>query len=834
MENPAGGPARYLGLVCDQAAAWYLRENDGDDFGSSDGGMSDLTGRQLGQYEVRELVRHGGMASVYKAYQPSLDRWVAIKVLARPDDSTFVARFEAEARSIARFQHPNIVPVHDYGEQEGHLYLVVTYVEEGRSLADLVGEPMAADRALQFGVQVLAGLSYAHGKGVVHRDIKPANVLLPSPDWPMLADFGIAKLLLGERRDLTQPGMVLGTAAYMAPEQTFGLPVDERTDLYSVGVVLYELITGRVPFDADTPVMVMMKQAYEPPEPLRTVVPDVPVQIEQLLLQALAKDPNDRFQSAEAMSAAITATLAQLKENLAPSVSEGPLADGFMAGVDAYTAGRWAEAVARLTSVHDSDPNYENVEALLKAARTHEREVIPAPASPEQAAEAAPQATPAPTPPAQRPARPAQPPPAPAGQAGQAPPATPPPATPAGQAAPATPPPATPRPDRGRAPAPADRGPKAPRAPAPAAPGGRTAAPAASVRTEPDQADTGGEPEGRRRTWRPWAVAAVAAAAVAIGIWLSLGDGERGAQTAPPVTTTAAPKPPERQWTATARSPLGVESAGTAVFKGKVWIVGGFDGARQGRADAVVYDPAKDTWSEGPKLPRAITHAALVSTGKELFVIGGYAGSTTEPIATVRRLDEASNSWVRAPSLPGAVGAGAAAWDGRRIVYAGGVGADGEPSSSVLAFENGAWRRLGRLSRAREHLAAASDGKGTTYFLAGEVNRGNLKTALRTVDAVKGNTVRKVGDVPTARGSVAGFFSRSDGACVGGGRDGAQGLHPEVECIGSDGVTKKLPSLRTPRHGLGMVVTGGRAYALLGSDNEAQTFRTGEVLPLAS
>jgi Protein kinase domain/Kelch motif len=761
--------------------------------------MSDLTGRQLGQYEVRELVRHGGMASVYKAYQPSLDRWVAIKVLARPDDSTFVARFEAEARSIARFQHPNIVPVHDYGEQEGHLYLVVTYVEDGRSLADLVGEPMAADRALQFGVQVLAGLSYAHGKGVVHRDIKPANVLLPSPDWPMLADFGIAKLLLGDRRDLTQPGMVLGTAAYMAPEQTFGLPVDERTDLYSVGVMLYELITGRVPFDADTPVMVMMKQAYEPPEPLRTVVPDVPVQIEQLLLRALAKDPNDRFQSAEAMSAAITATLAQLKEKLAPSVSEGPLADGFMAGVDAYTAGRWAEAVARLTSVHDSDPNYENVEALLKAARiTHEREVVPAPASPEQAAKAAPQATPAP-----------------------APPATP-------------PPPATPRLDRGRAPAPADRSPKAPRAPAPAAPGVRTAAPAASVRTEPDQTATGGEREGdRRRTWWPWAVAAVAAAAAAIGIWLSLGDGERGARTAPPGTTTA-PKPPERQWTATAQAPLGVESAGTAVFKGKVWVVGGFDGTRQGRADVLVYDSANDAWSEGPKLPRAITHAALVSTGKELFVIGGYAGSTTEPVATVRRLDEATSRWVRAPSLPGAVGAGAAAWDGRRIVYAGGVGADGEPSSSVLALENGAWRLLGRLSRAREHLAAASDGKGTTYFLAGEVNRGTLKTALRTVDAVKGDTVRRVGDVPTARGSVAGFFSPTDGACVGGGRDGGQGLHPEVECIGSDGVTKQLPNLRTPRHGLGMVVIDGRAYALLGSDNEAQTFRTGEVLPLAS
>jgi hypothetical protein len=809
----------------------------GDDFEAVEAGspgsagMSDLTGRQLGQYEVRELIRHGGMASVYKAYQPSLDRWVAIKVLARPD-ATFLARFEAEARSIARFQHPNIVPVHDYGEQEGNLYLVVTYVEDGRSLADLVGEPMAADQALQFGVQVLAGLSYAHGKGVVHRDIKPANVLLPSRDWPMLADFGIAKLLLGDRRDLTQPGMVLGTAAYMAPEQTFGLPVDARTDLYSVGIVLYELITGRVPFDAETPVMVMMRQAYEPPEPPRTVVPEVPVQVEHLLLRALAKDPAERFQSAEAMSAAITATLTQLKEELPPSVPAGPLADGYMAGVDAYTAGRWAEAVARLTSVHATDPTYENVGALLEAARvTHEREVVPAPAppSPKQAAEAAPQPAPAPTPPA--PAGPARPAPPPAMPPGKAPPSAPPP----GKAPPSAPPPAPPRPDRGRAPATADRGPKAPRAPVPAAPGVKTAAPpAAATPAEPDQAATGGERgNGRRRTWRPWAVAAVAAVAAAIGIWLSLGDGGRGGTASPPGTTTA-PKPSERPWTATAQAPLGVESAGTAAFKGKAWVVGGFDGTRKGRADVFVYDPAKDAWSEGPKLPRAITHAALVSTGKELFVIGGYTGSTTKPITTVRRLDEAASRWVDAPSLPLAVGAGAAAWDGRRIVYAGGVGVDGEPSRSVFALQDGAWRRLGRLSRAREHLAAASDGKGTTYFLAGEVNRGNVKTAFGTVDAVEGTTVRRIGDVPTARGSVAGFFSPSDGACVGGGRDGGGGLYAEVECIGGDGVTKRLPNLRTPRHGLGMVVIDGLAYALLGSDNEARTFQTGEVRPLAS
>jgi Protein kinase domain/Kelch motif len=760
--------------------------------------MSDLTGRQLGQYELRELVRHGGMATVYKAYQPSLDRWVAVKVLARPDDATFVARFEAEARSIARFQHPNIVPVHDYGEQDGHFYLVVTYVEDGRSLADLVGEPMAPDRALQFGVQILAGLAYAHDKGVVHRDIKPSNVLLPSRDWPMLADFGIAKLLLGERRrDLTQTGMVLGTAAYMAPEQTYGLPVDPRTDLYSVGIVLYELVTGRVPFDADTPVMVMMKQAYEPPEPPRTVNPNLPVQVEHLLLQALAKDRADRFQSAEAMSAAITATLAQLHDRSPQSVPAQSLAGAYMAGVDAYTAGRWAEAVERLTPVHATDPGYGDVEALLEAARSARgREQGPAPAPPSP------------------------------GQAAVGPPRTaPPPAAPPRQAPPVMPPPPEPPPVP---PAPPDRVPSTPEVPA------------AAVQTDPEQAAADGEQgSGRWRRRLLWAVAAVVTVVGAgTGIGLSLANRDQGGgtasstSTASPSTTTT-PKPPERPWTATAQAPLGVESAGTAAFQGKAWVVGGFDGAGRGRADVFVYDPAKDAWSRGPKLPDAITHAALVSTGKELFVIGGYAGSTVQPIDTVRRLDEATSRWVRAPSLPGAVGAGAAAWDGRRIVYAGGVGANGDPTRSVFAFENGAWRRLGRLSQAREHLAAASDGKGTTYFLAGEVNRGNAKTPFSTVDAVKGDTVRKVGDVPTARGSVASFFSPSDGACVGGGRsDGGGELNAEVECISADGATKKLPNLQTPRHGLGMVAIDGSAYALLGSDNQARTFRTGETRPL--
>jgi hypothetical protein len=772
--------------------------------------MSDLAGRRLGQYELRELVRHGGMASVYKGYQSSLDRWVAVKVLDSPHDATFIARFEAEARAIARFQHQNIIPVHDFGREDGYLYLVVTYVEDGRCLADLIGEPMAPDRALRYGQHLLAGLSYAHEKGVVHRDIKPANVLLPSPDWPMLADFGIAKLMLGEGRDLTQQGMVLGTAAYMAPEQAFGLPVDPRTDLYSLGVVLYELVTGRVPFDAQTPVMVLMKQAYEPPEPPRTLNPDLPAEVEQLLLQALAKDPDDRFQSADAMAAAITATLARLEpqEQPASSAPGDPLAGPYAAGVTAFTEGRWAEAVEHLSVVQDTDPDYEDVEALLQAAVTARRG--------ESGETRSPAATPPPAAPPAKAPPPVSPPAGAAAATAPRPPAAP----------PATPPQFAPQPA-----APASV------APAPAGSGRRPAA--AERTTDPVLAPAepgpgpGDRPPRRRRGWLVLVGAGAAVLAIwgAAWLWLALNnDGGGGGTAAPPVTTTA-PAPPQQPWTATARSPLGVESAGVAVFQNKIWLAGGFDGTRQGRTDVLIYDPASDSWSSGPKLPEPVSHAALVSTGQELYVIGGYAGNTTDPIATVRRLDESASTWVEVSSLPVPVGAGAAEWDGQRIVYAGGVGGNGQPSPSVFALENETWRRVGRLSQAREQLAAATSGNGVVYFLGGEVRKGDAKTSFGTVDAVEGDTVRKIGELPTARGAVGGFHSPEDGACAGGGRQGGE-LRAEVECITPDGATKKLPSLETPRHSLMMAAVDGRAYALLGSDDRARTFRIGEVLPL--
>jgi len=291
--------------------------------------VNDLAGRRLGQYQLRQVIRRGGMSTVYLGYQPSLDRLVAVKVLAFPGDPEFAARFEREARSIAALQHPNILAVYDYGEEEDQAYLVVQYVEDGRTLVDLLREPQPPLRCLELLERVLAGLGYAHERGIVHRDVKPSNILMASPDWPMLADFGIAKLLLeSDREPITRQGFIVGTAAYMAPEQGFGLPVDARTDLYSAGVVLFEMLTGRVPFKADTPMAAMVAAAYEPPPPLKELNPQLPGELEAVVLRALAKDPAERYQSADEMAAALRTVRGELQQPAASDFVPPPARNG--------------------------------------------------------------------------------------------------------------------------------------------------------------------------------------------------------------------------------------------------------------------------------------------------------------------------------------------------------------------------------------------------------------------------------------------------------------------------------------------------------------------------
>lgn len=253
-------------------------------------------GQTLGPYRVLNQVGQGGMATVYKAYHAAMDRYVALKVLPRQlaEQPAFVERFRQEARVIAKLEHPRILPVYDYGESEGILYLVMRYVEAGTLKERLAAEPITANDIDRFFTQLAEALDYAHRKGVIHRDLKPSNALLDAQGDVCLTDFGIAKLLEGDAR-FTTTGATIGTPAYMSPEQAQGSQVDQRTDIYALGVILYEMVTGQVPFDADTPLAVILKHINAPLPLPSSIKPEVAPDVERLLLKALAKDPADRF-----------------------------------------------------------------------------------------------------------------------------------------------------------------------------------------------------------------------------------------------------------------------------------------------------------------------------------------------------------------------------------------------------------------------------------------------------------------------------------------------------------------------------------------------------------
>jgi eukaryotic-like serine/threonine-protein kinase len=334
--------------------------------------MTDLINTRLGQYQLVEAIGHGGASTVYKGYQESLDRFVAIKVLIAHHDPQFVTRFKREARAIAALQHYNILPIYDFGQQGDVLYLVTQYIENSATLGDALGTPTPPATALRLMGRVLDALDYAHTRGIIHRDIKPTNILLPSPDWPVLADFGIAKLLNDNQRiSLTPANQIIGTATYMAPEQATGRPIDARTDLYAVGVVLYELVTGRVPFDAPAPMAVLLKQVSEPPPPPRALKPDLPTAVEAVLLHALAKDPAARFQTAVEMAGELNRLADIIERNSARS----RLAGLYAAGLQAFEEGRIDQAIEQLGQLVALDPSYEDAAALLRGAQQAQERV---------------------------------------------------------------------------------------------------------------------------------------------------------------------------------------------------------------------------------------------------------------------------------------------------------------------------------------------------------------------------------------------------------------------------------------------------------------------------
>jgi len=280
--------------------------------------QDNLIGTKLGNYRILAPIGQGGMASVYKAHQENLDREVAVKVLPPwyATDRNFVNRFKLEARLVAKLSHPNIVIIHDADEDHGHIYIVMQLVDGGTLKQRLdqlqsQGKTMSMLEANSIFKQLADALSYAHQRNIIHRDVKPVNVLMDRASRPILSDFGIAKLLADTGEQLTRPGTGVGTPDYMSPEQCKGEAVDGRSDIYALGVMLFEALTGRTPFLGDNYPALAHSHIYETPPLPSSLNPAITPAVEQVILTSLMKEPGKRFQQSSDMANALEGAITQ-------------------------------------------------------------------------------------------------------------------------------------------------------------------------------------------------------------------------------------------------------------------------------------------------------------------------------------------------------------------------------------------------------------------------------------------------------------------------------------------------------------------------------------------
>jgi len=342
-----------------------------------------VIGETLGQYKLTKELGKGGFATVYRALQPTLNRDVAIKVL-HPEfirDERALRRFKREALAVARLHHTNIVGVYDYGEHEGRAYLVMEYIA-GSTLKSRLGKPASLELTVSVIGAVGAALDYAHSKGVVHRDIKPANILFADDDRVVLSDFGIVRLA-DDDSSLTRG--VIGTPQYMSPEQALGREVDGRSDLYSLGVVLFEMLTGAVPFRGDSPIATLSMHATMPVPSVRQRNPNLSESVDALVRKALGKNPDERYQTGAELSVALSVALGQGQQPTMDSTMRMPTmqtatstSNSMSDVVDLDTMynqlliltreRNWRGAVNLAAQILARDSNYRDVSAILNSA----------------------------------------------------------------------------------------------------------------------------------------------------------------------------------------------------------------------------------------------------------------------------------------------------------------------------------------------------------------------------------------------------------------------------------------------------------------------------------
>jgi serine/threonine protein kinase len=328
-----------------------------------------LIGKLLGQFEILEEIGRGGMATVYRARQSSINRIVAVKVLPPHflHDPSFFERFEREVDVISHLEHPHILPIYDYGTAEGVPYIAMRYLAGG-SMAQMIRRGLPPLSAIEKPFsQIASALDYAHQQGIIHRDLKPGNILFDENGNAYLTDFGIARVL---GSDLTGSA-IIGTPAYMSPEQANGQPLDGRSDIYALGVVLFELLTGRGPFEAETPMALLFKHISEPMPPVRNFREGVPTSVEGVLAKATSKNPNDRYASAGDMARALReAVQNQYSDAYVPSDEDMPTLMPDAAGLPPTGKSNRSQQMTKASAPTESSDKYPAVKPKDAAAGT--------------------------------------------------------------------------------------------------------------------------------------------------------------------------------------------------------------------------------------------------------------------------------------------------------------------------------------------------------------------------------------------------------------------------------------------------------------------------------
>jgi non-specific serine/threonine protein kinase len=727
----------------------------------------DLVRAALPLYEVHGELGRGAWGVVIAGRHRQLGRDVAIKQLPRAfgADPAVRSRFVTEARLLASLDHTHIVPIYDFVEHEGLCLLVMERLTGGTLWSRFQAGALTPDRSCAVTLATCSALHYAHAHGVLHRDIKPDNLLFSTHGVLKVTDFGIAKVVGGSSTVATRAGDILGTPAYMAPEQAQGESLGAGADIYALGTVLYELLSGRLPFpDDDNPLTTLYRHVNDRPRPLAEAAPHVPPELAEVTERALETDPGSRYPDAESFGVA-------LAEAATTAWGQGWLGD---TGVTVAAPGQMMSAAVGRSSRSSNtiiEPRQPSTPPRPTGGDITPSDLLPVNLLRPEAV--------GPAPLVEQPSGTSPPPPD----------------------APAAGPPRM-----------ADRPPPPP-APTPFPTGGSPTP----------------TPSSRGRRFPRWLLAAGAAAlviAVVAALVItrsgSSGDDDRDAgRRTPPSSAAPAASLEAGAWRALRNSPEPRQQVATSVLGGTMWVLGGLAGEGS-TAEVGGYDAAIDTWKRGPDLPQPLHHAMAATYDGELVVLGGWlpdgrnlTATTSDKVYALR-----NDEWVELPALNRPRAAGAAAVVGDRLVVFGGQ-ANGELVRSVEVFDGERWTEAGELPTPREHLAGVTDGQ-FVYAVGGR----NLSSDqnLGAFERFDPETEQwtKLPDLPTPRGGLGAAVL--DGRIVTAGGESPTQVFGTVEIFDlAAGTWSAGPAMLTPRHGMALGVLGSTLYAVDGARQPSHT-----------